>query len=64
MISKYPYTNFHELNLDWIIEKIKELNDGIYTLVDSYIQQALNNVYLKGVYKASTKSITIEVTYD
>ena len=21
---KYPYTNFHELNLDWILEKIQE----------------------------------------
>ena len=24
MLDKYPYTNFHELNLDWIIEKVKE----------------------------------------
>ena len=23
---KYPYSNFHELNLDWILEKINEFD--------------------------------------
>ena len=62
--NRYPYTNFHELNLDWIIKKIKELDDGIYDLVNAYIQQALNNLYIQSIYKTSDKSITIEVTYD
>ena len=62
--NRYPYTNFHELNLDWIIKKIQELDDGIYDLVNQYIQQAINNLYIQSVYKASDKSITIEVTYD
>lgn len=25
--DNYPYTDFHELNLDWIIKQIKDLND-------------------------------------
>lgn len=29
---KYPYSNFHELNLDWIIEKVKENSRKIETL--------------------------------
>ena len=29
MINKFPYTNFHELNLDWIISKIKEYDSVI-----------------------------------
>lgn len=29
MIHKYPYTNFHELNLDWIVAKIKEIEQEI-----------------------------------
>ena len=62
--NRYPYTNFHELNLDWIIQKIQELDDGIYDLVNASIQQAINNLYIQSVYKASDKSITIEVTYD
>mgnify|MGYP006974716139 CR=1 FL=1 len=27
MMDQYPYTNFHELNLDWIIKVIKKFND-------------------------------------
>lgn len=26
---EYPYTNFHELNLDWIIEKVKEFQKEV-----------------------------------
>ena len=25
--NKYPYTDFHELNLDWIIERVKKLTE-------------------------------------
>lgn len=28
MFDKYPYTNFHEMNLDWIIKKMKALVDA------------------------------------
>lgn len=28
-LHKYPYTNLHELNLDWILDKIKELEDSV-----------------------------------
>ena len=34
MINKYPYTNFHELNLDWIIGKIKDLINSNNQLVE------------------------------
>ena len=28
MENKYPYTDFHELNLDWFLNKFKELLDS------------------------------------
>ena len=27
MFENFPYTNLHELNLDWIIQRIKEMED-------------------------------------
>lgn len=27
--DKYPYTDFHELNLDWILNKVKEANKKV-----------------------------------
>lgn len=40
---KYPYTNFHDLNLDWILETLKKIEnktDGIY----DYIDNAIDNI--------------------
>lgn len=31
---KFPYTNFHEMNLDWIVRKIKELEEKISGSID------------------------------
>ena len=32
MINKYPYTNFHELNLDWIVEKMLQVSNDVETI--------------------------------
>jgi len=29
MFEKWPYTNFHDLNLDWIIDKVKNIDDNV-----------------------------------
>lgn len=33
---KYPYTNFHELNLDWIVEKVKDLEETVKNFIAKY----------------------------
>lgn len=33
--DKFPYTNFHELNLDWIISQIKTINVNMMKAVES-----------------------------
>ena len=50
-LLKYPYTNLHELNLDWIIEQLNKENpvisvngkQGIVTLTGQDINRAPNN---------------------
>lgn len=40
MYNKYPYTNLHELNLDWIISRIKELTETVTTMGEDILSQA------------------------
>lgn len=32
MFNKYPYTDFHELNLDWVLAKLREFDGQLSTL--------------------------------
>lgn len=51
-INQFPYTDFHELNLDWVIKRTKELEETtaylveefgkITVLTEEYIQQMIN----------------------
>ena len=35
---EYPYTDFHELNLDWVIKTIKELNVNLETMEERILE--------------------------
>ena len=38
MFNEYPYTDMHELNLDWCIAKIKELNQRVDDITEEIAQ--------------------------
>lgn len=48
LFNQFPYTNFHELNLDWVVSTVKELSeqyvqlnnnfDGLKVYIDEYFQ--------------------------
>lgn len=42
MFNKYPYTDFHELNADWIIEKINKLDLDIKGIEERATQAAID----------------------
>lgn len=45
MFNEYPYTDMHELNLDWCIAKLKELNQRVDEITDEIAAE----VYEKAV---------------
>ena len=40
LFEHFPYTNFHELNLDWIIKEIKDLNEKVDSIEDRILKEA------------------------
>lgn len=40
MYNKYPYTDLHELNLDWILEKVKELEGRLEGIKEEILSEA------------------------
>ena len=40
LFEHFPYSNFHELNLDWILEKIKELDKKVDSIEDRILKEA------------------------
>ena len=38
--NDFPYTDFHEINLDWILNKIKEFQERIDNFEDSVLKKA------------------------
>lgn len=66
--KKFPYTNFHELNLDWIVAKIKEL-ESIYTdipglindTIEKMIEDGTLTVALTETYNVNTEELTLSI---
>lgn len=63
--NTYPYTDFHEMNLDWIIAKVKELDKKLGEDLEAYIQQYidehLSQLILNAEYDAVTETITLSI---
>ena len=51
VFEEFPYTNFHELNLDWIISELKKIREGTIDTSGLVQYRALDLVpyYIDGV---------------
>lgn len=38
--EQFPYTNFHDLNLDWIVEKVKEFNVRLDNIRSNILEES------------------------
>lgn len=39
VFEHFPYTNFHEMNLDWLLKRMKELEETVSTFISSEVIQ-------------------------
>lgn len=65
MFVELPYTNFHELNLDWIIQKLNETVQTVETFeqqlpetIREIVEQTLINMSMD--YRPATEAIVFE----
>ena len=64
-VNFYPDTNFHELNLDWIITTVKRLEKRVDTEIESeiikYVADHLDRFTLNAVYDESTETLLVSL---
>lgn len=63
-----PYTNLHELNLDWIVKNVKESNAEIEKLkslftdeLENLIREQLQTLFAEVVYDENNQRIIMTV---
>lgn len=42
--NKYPYTDFHELNLDWLLDRMRKLEDELNNALETLSTEIYNKV--------------------
>lgn len=57
--EKFPYTNFHGLNLDWLLQKMQELEAKVDTEVMEEIRRVVSSLVIEDIYDADTETLTI-----
>lgn len=56
-----PYTNFHELNADWIVAKVKELDERVNGDIRGEIEKVLADAFVDITYNADDKAISFYI---
>lgn len=57
----FPYTNFHELNAGWIIDKLNELWAFIHGEIEDEIKKIMAKYFADISYDEATRTITLKL---
>lgn len=61
----FPYSNFHQLNLDWILNEVKRVTDWIDNTasedIQNIINQKFNELMLDATYIAETETLVLSL---
>ena len=63
LFEQFPYTNFHELNLDWVIQKVQDFDAQLQNIdaqITNIVQEYLQNVEMNALYVEATESIVLK----
>lgn len=59
----FPYSNFHQLNLDWVLNEMKRVTDWIDNTasedIQNIINQKFNELMLDATYIAETETLIL-----
>lgn len=59
--NKYPYTDFHELNIDWLLTEFKKLTDSYQEIIDWIENDARNfNILLNRIIALEDQTQTMQ----
>ena len=59
----FPYSNFHQLNLDWVLNEMKRITDWIDNTasedIQNIINQKFNDLMLDATYVEETETLVL-----
>ena len=61
VFEQFPYTNFHEMNAGWLVDKIREFEEFIHGDIEAEIQEILSHYFADISYDEDTKTITLKL---
>lgn len=63
LFEQFPYSNMQNLNLDWILQTIKKLDQALQDDFNSYIQKWIDDHYNELFFEASYNPETETITF-